>query len=76
MNAKKFQFYFAVIALGATAFLFVLSFIITFGNFTGLLHMCDINTDAVAVFTVLFGVVGRMLTPIVRECFDDAFGKQ
>lgn len=67
---KKYQFIFATIALGADAVLAVLSFIIIFCGFT-MNSFTSIDLGALVPFDILFWVAGRMLAPIVRECYDD-----
>lgn len=71
---KKYQFYCVLIALICISILFVMSFVIVFGHVVGLLHT-NMNIHALAIFCFTFGVIGHIMAPLVRNCWEDAYGE-
>lgn len=67
---KTLQLYFSVIVLVCISILAVLSFAIVFADFTNLINT-EINTKALAIFNMLFWLLGYIWAPVVRDCYDE-----
>ena len=73
---KKYQFYFIATAFVCDCVLFLMSFITVFMSYLPTVECwCDTDTTVLAVFSMLFLAAGYIMAPIVRECYDEAFGK-
>ena len=69
---KKYQFYCIAIATVGVTILFAMCFIITLASVSGLI-VTSMNIKALAIFSVAFGVIARIIAPLCRDCYDDAF---
>lgn len=73
---KKIQFYFIATAFVCDCVLFLMSFITVFLSYLDICdYWCEVDTTALAIFSMLFVVVGHIMAPVVRECYDEAFGE-
>lgn len=70
MKKVTLRFYFSVIVLVCISILAVLSFIIVFADFTNMINT-TIDTKSLAIFDVVFWLLGYVWSPIVRDCYDE-----
>lgn len=69
---KKYQFYCVLISLICVCVLFLMCSTIVFGHVVGLLHT-NMDVDVLAIFSVCFLIIGRILAPLTRNCCEDAY---
>lgn len=67
---KKIQFYVAAITLAVVALFAIISFIIIFIGFS-MNTFTSINLGALTGFDVAFWLTIRLLTPVVRNYYDE-----
>ena len=67
---KKIQFYVAAITLAVIALLAVVSFVIVFIGFS-MNTFTSIDLGALTGFDVAFWLAGRLLAPVVRDCYNE-----